>query len=96
MSCSACSTNWRLGAETSILTRDYPNSDIISDQYFFTLGAGIEFQKAISFDVAFQRGQWKRSTPANYENSTDFYSTTPTIEDVTQDRWFLSTTAHFR
>ena len=50
----------------------------------------------MSFDVAYQRGMWKRSTPTGYENSTDFYPTTATIEDVTQDRWFLSATAHFR
>lgn len=92
----AADPDFQLGAETSVLTRDYPRAEIVSDQHFFTLGAGIEFEKAISFDLAFQRGKWKRSTPSSYENSTAFYPTTPTMEDVTQDRWFLSTTAHFR
>lgn len=92
----AADPDFQLGAETSVLTRDYPKAEIVSDQHFFTLGAGIEFQKTLSFDAAFQRGKWKRSTPAGYENTTDFYPTTATIEDVTQDRWFLSATAHFR
>jgi len=80
----------------STVFRDYPFAEVVSDQKFYTLGAGVLIQNALSLDLAYQHGSWKRSTPADYENSTTFYATLPTIEEVSQDRWFLSTTVHFR
>jgi long-subunit fatty acid transport protein len=80
----------------SVVFRDYPFADIVSDQHFYTLGTGVLIQNVLSLDLAYQHGSWERSTPAGYVNSTPFYPTLPTIEEVSQNRWFLSTTVHFR
>jgi long-subunit fatty acid transport protein len=78
----------------SIAYRDYPVADITSDQKFFTLGAGIVLDRSLTVDAAFVHGWWERSTPAGYENTTDYFPTVPTTEKVTQNRFFVSTTFH--
>jgi long-subunit fatty acid transport protein len=80
--------------DISVVYRDYPEADIASDQKFFTLGAGIVLDRSLTLDAAFVHGRWERSTPAGYENSTGYFATVPTTEQVTQNRFFLSTTVH--
>lgn len=80
--------------DVSVLYRDYPKADITSDQKFLTVGAGIVLDRSLTLDAAFVHGWWERSTPAGYENTTDFFPTMPTTEKVTQNRFFVSTTFH--
>lgn len=75
---------------TSEVLREYPRANIVSDQHFFTLGAGVLVEDALALDVAYQRGSWERSVDGGGPASL------PTIEDVDQDRWFMSATARFR
>jgi hypothetical protein len=82
--------------EVSLLGRDYPRSRITSDRMFVTAGMGFTFQELVSLDVAYLHGWWDRETPPDYENGTDFYPTTPTVEEVTEDRFIVTATARFR
>jgi long-subunit fatty acid transport protein len=82
-------------SDQSIIFRDYPRAEIVTDQKFLTLGAGIVLQDALTVDIAYARGWWERSTPTGYENGTDVYPTFATREKVTQNRFFLTTTVHF-
>ena len=88
----AADTEFQFEADpgTSEILRNYPQANTVSDQHFYTLGAGVLVENALALDVAYQRGSWKRSV-----NETGS-SAPATIEDVTQNRWFMSATAHFR
>ena len=82
--------------DVSVVYRDYPDADIVSDRKYFTAGAGVVIQESLTLDVAYLHGRWERQTPAGYENTTDFYPTTMTREEVTQNRVFVSATMHFQ
>lgn len=82
--------------DVSVVYRDYPDADIVSDRKYVTAGAGVVIQDALSLDVAYLHGWWERQTPANYENTTTFYPTTRTREEVSQDRVFVTATVHFQ
>ena len=81
--------------DTSAIYRDYPVADIVSDRKYWTVGAGVLIQDALSLDAAVVVGSWERRTPAGYENGTDYYPTVPTVEKVTQTRVFVTSTFHF-
>lgn len=81
--------------DISKVYRDYPLADITSDQKFFTVGTGVLIEDQLSLDIAYLHGWWERRTPSDYQNGTTFYPTYPTVEKVTRDRIFLSTTLHF-
>ncbi len=81
--------------DASEVKRDYPEARIVSDRKFWTLGAGVLVQDALTLDLAIAHGSWERETPDRYENTTTFYDTRPTREKVTQTRVLVSTTLHF-
>lgn len=81
--------------DISKVYRDYPRADITSDQKFLTLGTGVLIENQLSLDLAYLHGWWERRTPSGYENGTTYYPTYTTVEKVTRDRFFLSTTLHF-
>ncbi len=81
--------------DASIVYRDYPFADIVSDRKFVTAGAGVILQDALTLDAAVVYGSWERRTPANYENGTTFYPAVTTTEKVRQTRVLVSTTLHF-
>ena len=81
--------------DASVVYRDYPEARIVSDRKYWTLGAGVLVQDALTLDIAVVHGSWERETPTAYTNTTTFYATQPTIEKVSQTRVFVSTTLHF-
>ena len=82
--------------DASIVARDYPNADIVTDRHVYCVGAGIVVEKAFSLDAAYAREEWERRTPLGYENSTTFYATTQAGEKARDERFLLSATVRFR
>ncbi|NNF06300.1 MAG: hypothetical protein HKN21_06040 [Candidatus Eisenbacteria bacterium] len=82
-----------LGTEDDISSfgRFYPEADIVSDRKFVTLGAGIFIHDRFIVDVAFVTGNWERRTEDGFDAPSGF----PTIEEVTQNRLFLTSTLRF-
>jgi len=74
-----------------VVERFYPEAAIASDRKFFTLGAGVLIQSGLAIDVAYQHGSWERTTAAGYEPPGG----AATREEVTENRMFLTATAHF-
>ncbi len=81
--------------DISVVYQDYPQARIVTDRKYWTAGAGVLLQDALSLDVAVVTGKWERETPADYENGTSFYPTLRTREKVSQTRIFASATVHF-
>jgi len=82
--------------DASFVTRDYPDANIVTDRHVYTIGAGLEIEKAFSLDGAYALTEWERHTPAGYENSTTFYPTTPAGEKAKDERFMLSATVKFK
>ncbi len=87
--------NSQTTSDASVVYRDYPEARIVSDRKYWTLGAGVLVQEALTLDVAVVHGSWERETPPAYTHTTTFYATQPTTEKVSQTRVFVSTTLHF-
>ncbi len=81
--------------DASVVYRDYPEARIVSDRKYWTLGAGVLVQEALTLDLAVVHGTWERETPKNYAHTTTFYGDKTTTEKVSQTRVFVSTTLHF-
>ena len=81
--------------DVSVVARDYPNADIVSDRHVYCVGAGLVVEKVFSIDGAYAREEWERRTPAGYENSTTFYPTTPSGEKGRDERFMLSASVRF-
>jgi hypothetical protein len=82
--------------DASIVARDYPDANIVTDRHVYCIGAGIEIENAFTLDGAYALEEWERRTPAGYENSTTFYPTTPAGEKGRDERFMLSATVRFR
>jgi hypothetical protein len=87
--------NSQTTTDASVVYRDYPEARIVSDRKYWTLGAGVLVQEALTLDIALVHGSWERETPAAYTHTTTFYGDMRTIEKVSQSRVFVSTTLHF-
>lgn len=87
--------NPRTTDDASVVYRDYPEARIVSDRKYWTLGAGVLVQEALTLDLAVVHGSWERETPKDYVHTTTFYPTKTTTEKVSQTRVFVSTTLHF-
>ena len=81
--------------DASIVARDYPNADIVTDRHVYCVGAGLVVEKVFSLDAAYAREEWERRTPLGYENSTTFYPTTPAGEKARDERFMLSASVRF-
>ena len=81
--------------DASIVARDYPDADIVTDRHVYCIGAGIVVEKVFSLDAAYALEEWERRTPAGYENSTTFYPTTPAGEKARDERFMLSASVRF-
>ena len=81
--------------DVSIVARDYPDANIITDRHVYCVGAGLVVEDAFSIDGAYALEEWERRTPPGYENSTSFYGTTQTGEKAHDERFMLSATVRF-
>lgn len=76
----------------SVVYRDYPQAQIVSDGFGFSAGASVLVGEVMSLDGAYARTSWERSTAAGYQNSTPYYPTEATTESFSENRFYLSTT----
>lgn len=81
--------------DLAVVNRYYPRSDITSDRTYWSLGAGVLVQEALSLDAAFVHGSWERRTPDGFETGTS-PDGLATREKVEQNRLFVSATFHFQ
>lgn len=80
--------NTKLRAGYSVYPSPLENAPSEMDKKFVSLGAGFKVDPNVNLDVAYLRGSWK-------QESEDIYTPGGTLEDITQNRFFVGLSYDF-